>query len=381
MRKLTANYIFPISSSPIKNGVLTIDDDGTILRVEDAGDQKDVEVYEGILCPGFVNTHCHLELSHLKGRLPVGEGMVAFIKGVIANRGVFSEQEQLAAIAKAEDEMLNNGIVAVGDISNTNNTVAQKQKGNLHYHTFIEVFDLNPDKAAETFKEALALQKQFGGQSSIVPHAPYTVSKQLFAIIAEHALANRAITSIHNQESKAEIDLLAHNKGELFDMLQEMGLAANDFKEKGKSVLENTLSLLAPALNTFTTGVEIEKAMQSNYANNLFWCTCPNANKYINEQLPDYLSLIKHKARVTIGTDSLASNWSLSVLEELKTIAQAHPTIPLNTLLTWATKNGADFLGVDQLGSLEPGMQPGILCLQQTDNLSLKKTTSLKRIV
>ena len=149
MRKISADYIFPISSEPIKNGVITLDDDGTVVDVSSESGVKSletgIEFYKGIICPGFINTHCHLELSHMRSQIPENLGMTGFIKDIITKRSNFSEEEIEQSIIAAEAEMINNGIVAVGDISNNNNTFKQKSKGNLAYHTFLEVFDLNPD--------------------------------------------------------------------------------------------------------------------------------------------------------------------------------------------------------------------------------------------
>ena len=142
MRKISADYIYPISSKPIKNGVVHLDEDGTILYVgsKESNNTDDIETFEGIICPGFINTHCHLELSHMRAQVPERLGMAGFIKNIITKRAEFTEKEIEHSILNAEQEMINNGIVAVGDISNNDSTFKQKSKSKLCYHTFIEVF-------------------------------------------------------------------------------------------------------------------------------------------------------------------------------------------------------------------------------------------------
>ena len=184
MRKISADYIFPISTEPIKNGVITIEDDGTIIDVQ-GNNQNASEHYEGIICPGFINTHCHLELSHMRTQISEKAGMMQFIKEILSKRSSFSEEEIQSAIADADAEMIKNGIVAVGDISNNNDSFKQKSTSSIFYHTFLEVFDFNPDKAKETFEAAKKLSTQlstlnFELSNSIVPHAPYSVSEKLF---------------------------------------------------------------------------------------------------------------------------------------------------------------------------------------------------------
>ena len=122
MRFLTADYLFPLYTTPIKEGVLQISDDGQVISVFKNRivqvPQDQLEIFEGILCPGFVNAHCHLELSHLKGNAEKGKGFLEFSKTIrkeITIQTLIKQQ----AIEKAEQEMISNGIVAVGDICNT----------------------------------------------------------------------------------------------------------------------------------------------------------------------------------------------------------------------------------------------------------------------
>lgn len=421
MRKISADYIFTISSEPIKNGVVVIDDDGTILEVT-KGDPElrntkhdpEIEYYKGIICPGFINTHCHLELSHLRSKIPENIGMPGFIKEIISIRSDFSDKQIQDAILEGEEEMIKNGIVAVGDISNKDSTFRQKEKGNLFYHTFIEVFDLNPDKAGEVYEKAIALKKQhqqletlnFKLSSSIVPHAPYTVSEKLLKLINTNASEKNSILSIHNQESEAENELFISKSGEIFDTFKNMGINTDLLRQTGLNSLKSTLPFLNFASkillvhNTFTSREDISWAekqirnqesriknqeqkskIQDPRSQILFWCTCPNANMYIENKLPNYNYFIEENVRVTIGTDSLASNRTLSILDELKTIVKQYPEIPLQTLLLWATKNGADFLGFTQLGSIEKGKKPGLNLLKNIDELKITEKTEVLKLV
>lgn len=389
MRKISADYIFPISSDPIKNGVITIDDDGVVVSVSSKSDENnnDIEYFEGIICPGFINTHCHLELSHMRAQVPEKLGMAGFIKNIITKRADYTEEEIEQKIIDAEKEMISNGIVAVGDISNNDSTFKQKAKGNLAYHTFIEAFALNPDQSKEVFKNALGLKsklKAIKQPASIVPHAPYSVSDQLHQLISDEAKKDNSILSIHNQESLAESELFISKSGALYDTFSKMGINMSFIKKTGVNSLKSTLPKLPTSQktllvhNTFTSKKDIEFA--ESIHNNLFWCTCPNANLYIENKLPDYNSFIECGARVTTGTDSLSSNWSLSILDELKTIAKDNPEILLQTLLLWATKNGADFLGFKQLGTLEKGKKPGLNLLKNMDGDKISPSSTIQVI-
>lgn len=394
MRKISADYIFPIASEPIKNGIISMEDDGTILEVSAPSSilpsKSDIH-YEGIICPGFINTHCHLELSHMRAQVSEKAGMMQFIREILSKRASFSAQEIQNAIEEADAEMIKNGIVAVGDISNNNDTFLQKSKSQIAYHTFIEAFDFNPEKADETFANALDLGKQLKALShSIVPHAPYTVSEKLFKLISEEAIKKNSIISIHNQESLAESELCISHSGPMFEAFSKMGMNMDMISKTGVNSLRTTLPKLPLSQkillvhNTFTTREDLQWVKKilnpKSQMLNLFWCTCPNANLYIESKLPDYSIFIEENVSVTIGTDSLASNWSLSILDEIKTITKHAPQIPLQTLLTWATKNGAELLGMNQLGTLEKGKKPGLNLLKKVDGMKLTEKTEVLKL-
>lgn len=394
MRKISADYIFPVSTPPIKNGVIVVDDEGVITSPLSPlslgrGGGGEVEVYEGVITPGFVNTHCHIELSHLKGRMNEQKGLPGFISEIITTRNNFSIDEIKLAISSAEEEMIRNGIVAVGDISNTDHSFAQKKKCNLLYHTFIEVFDLDPEKAQQVFSEGVELQKKlYNLPSSIVPHASYTVSKQLMELINGK---REEVLSMHNQETSSEDELFVSGKGDLAELMKKFGVNTAS-KVTGKnslvSAFENLKRIHKILLihNTYTDKQTLEwiKSHVSRLMSHVYFATCPNANLYIENKLPDYDLFLKENLKICIGTDSYASNWSLSVLDEMKTIAKHFPHISFETLLLWATKNGAEALGFEkQLGTIEKGKKPGLNLIKgiDIDRMKLSDKAEVQKLV
>jgi len=375
MHKITADWVCPVSSEPIEYAVVITDDAGKILAIEsrDQHDPAGLEMHRGILVPGFVNTHCHLELSHMKGKVDTGTGLIPFITGVVTQRNA-SAEVIAEAIEKAEQDMLDAGIVALGDISNAPDTFAAKAKGRMRYHTFIELFDFLQDAGAEkTFADGLAVYEQLelaaGSGRSFVPHAPYSVSKTLFDKINRFNPKLNSTVCIHNQETPAEEALFLKKEGGFLDFYGKFGISLDQFEATGKSSIYYALSQMNPANrnifvhNTLTSKADIEAAQA--WSPHTYWATCPNANLYIENRLPDYTAFLSTQASVTIGTDSLTSNWQLSILEEMKTIARYQSYVPFDTLLRWATLNGAQALGFeDTLGSLEVGKTPGIVLVQ-----------------
>ena len=225
MRHITADYIFPITSPAIKNGTVVIDEDGSVLELLQAELQPgNSEIYHGIICPGFINAHCHLELSYMKGMIPETTGLSSFISALLQVRKQASEKTVKQAIEKAEREMIANGIIAVGDISNDDSTFSQKAKRNLFYHTFLEIFDLNPLKANEAFQTGKILQASSGSyHSSLIPHAPYSVSGELMKMISDEAIKNNSILCMHNQETESENELFKTKSGKLYEFFKSIG--------------------------------------------------------------------------------------------------------------------------------------------------------------
>ena len=402
MRFITADYIFPVSSPPIKNGIVVVEDDRVIVNVIDQQSTVSsqpflpdkIESFKGIICPGFINAHCHLELSHLKGKMTSGKGLPYFIREITTKREA-TDEEIKTAISKAEEEMNDTGIVAVGDISNFNHSFEQKEKGNLKYHTFIEIFDLVAERAEEEFERGLSLVKELEAGSrklelpkSITPHATYTVTPKLLKLIGEYAISNDALLCIHNQETKSENEMFIHRAGELFETLFSFGNYYDNWKATGLNSLESVLPELPTSKdvllvhNTYTTSDDITWA--NLYSMLLWWCTCPNANLFIENKLPDYRLFMNGSCRMTIGTDSYASNKSLSIMDEMKTISENASYIPLETLLQWATLNGAEFLRLNkELGSIEKGKKPGLNLIKDVDldNLRLTKDSMVEKIL
>lgn len=391
MRKLKADYVFPVTADPIKDGVVVIDDNNKIVEIGHASeyDFPELERYEGVITPGFVNTHCHLELSHMVGKVHTGTGLLPFLNSVVQFRDI-KMGEILAGIERLDHGMTERGIVAVGDISNKLDTKKAKDDSSIRYYTFVEMFDFLQDAGAgatfEQYKEVYDGQSTANGNKiSAVPHAPYTVSKSLFQKINE-LNADTAITvSIHNQETKAENELFLTKTGGFLDFYKNFGIPLDNFEATKKPSIHYALENMNPNVrtlfvhNTMTTPADIAAAHE--WSDNVYWATCPNANLYIENRLPNYKYFVDNQAKMTIGTDSLTSNWTLCILEEMKAIHKYQSYINFEMLLRWATLNGAEALGFEQdLGSLEVGKAPGINLVSLGKNLELKPDSSVQKL-
>jgi len=372
--KFSADYIFTPENILEQRLVLITDREGTILALDspDNHDPITIQHLHGLLVPGFINTHCHLELSHMKNLVGTGTGLLPFIGSIVKFRD-FEQDVIDQAIINADAEMYRNGIVAVGDISNKTDTARVKSESSLDYYTFVEMFDfMQPHLTRPTIEQYRAVyddQSDTGfNEKSMVPHAPYSVSPALFKYLSEENKPGQTV-SIHNQETHPENELFLSGTGGFTEFYKNFGFSLDHFKPLNQSSIYATLQHLSPGFktifvhNTLTEEADILAARKWN--KQVYWATCPNANLYIENRLPSYRNFVNTGAKVTIGTDSLASNWQLSIWEEIKSIKKYQSSLPLETLLAWATINGAEALGYDdRLGSFDAGKRPGIVLIE-----------------
>jgi cytosine/adenosine deaminase-related metal-dependent hydrolase len=379
-RKFKASCLFDGYHFRKDDDVLITRTDGTIeafVPFEQAG--ADVEILEGILIPGLINCHCHLELSHLKNVIPPHTGLIEFLCSVVTKRGFAPEIIQ-QEIERAEQEMYNNGIVAVGDIGNTADTASVKSKSNIRWQNFVEVLSFTDEKAEENFNHYKFVAEElhnalstshFAHRTSLVPHAPYSISPKTFELI--NAATKNQIISIHNQEHPAEDELYKTGGGAYLKLFKIFGMDVSPFPVTGKSSIRSVLPYFNNGQtiflihNTFMPEEDIIWANEYAAANGLklVYCLCINANLYIENKTPQVDLFLKHNCHVVLGTDSYSSNWQLSIAKEMQALLQ-HSSLSQEQVFQMATMNGAKALKWDDsLGSFEKNKKPGVVLLKE----------------
>lgn len=369
--------------------VLITDEDGVfdnIVPEEEAG--ENVQELDGILAPGLINCHCHLELSHLKDVIPPHTGLIEFLCSVVTKRD-FSPEVIQEAITAAEKEMYDNGIVAVGDIGNTADTAGVKRKSHIRWQNFVEVLSFTDEKAEENIEHYRKVAATFNtvhgswimdNRTSLVPHAPYSISPKTFKLINQ--LTAGQIISIHNQEHPAEDELYKTGGGEYLKLFKIFGIEQSPFPVTGKSSIRSVLpyfnngQTILLIHNTFMPEEDVIWANEYATTNGLklVYCLCINANLYIENKVPPIDMLMKHNCHIVLGTDSYSSNWQLSIAKEIEAIRKHFPHIPEEIILQWATINGAKALQWEkELGSFEKKKKPGISLI----NMSYSSSTKL----
>ena len=379
MKRIAAKYLYPlVSMEPVRNGFVEMEDDGTVIRTGVCADPAAEPVfYDGALAPGFVNAHCHVELSYLKGQFRKGTGMAGFIDQINEMRDNKSMEEKVRDLTAAMDSLWEQGVVAMADISNCADTFAVKASHPMYTRTFLEVFGTEPEDCGAVMEGVLKLKEvadSFGIDAAPTPHACYTMSPELVTAVSVEGLKS-GFLSFHSEETEEEEEMLKYGSGKMWENRVKAGMSVPPVTGKS-SLLYFIDRLLAGHPAPFDEhillvheccmdqeGIDAVKAVM----NHPFVAVCPLSNLFIHNALPPIGLMRRNGLKVCVGTDSLSSNDDLDIVDELFCLQRNFPEVPLGELLTWASRNGAEFLARPEFGTLEPGKRPGLVLIDNLD--------------
>ena len=380
LNRVAASYVYTLDAEePIRNGYVEYYDDGTIAGIGPCDDiHAEEHFYQGAIVPGFVNAHCHVELSHLHGKFRKGTGMAGFIDQINELRDWAGPEVKTRLVKEWMDKMWADGVSAMADISNDDSSFAVKAVHPMYTRTFLEVFGSEPHMCDGVMADVTALNEvsdAAGIDAAPTPHSCYTMSPQLLTASAAAGLA-RGFISYHSQESMEEEELIRSGSGAMYDNRKRSGMSTPPVT--GESSLKYFLDRLADAKpgpydehillvhNVCLAQDDIDAARK--VMNNVFWAICPLSNIFIHDALPPVELMRKNNLDVMIGTDSLSSNDDLDVVKEIVCLHENFPQVPMNELLVWSSLNGARFLSKDDmLGTLTVGKKPGIVYISDLD--------------
>ena len=372
MMRHTAEYLYTLTSrEPLRNAFVERADDGTVLAVGLCPEGEKVE--EGVLVPGFVNAHCHAELSYMKGLFRKGTGMAGFIDQINALRDTLSPEERFNALQSAFDTLWDQGVVAMADISNGADSFALKARHPLYTRTFLEVFGDRPEDCSAVMRQVLDLQQSaraYGLDAAPAPHACYTMSPQLLTAASVEGLKS-GFLSFHSEESAEEEEMMLSGSGPMWENRLRNGIQPPPVT--GTSSLAYFLDRLAAGgLSSPVPGKVLlvheccltpeGAALAKARLQEPYIALCPLSNLFIHRTLPPVELMRRSGIPLCVGTDSLSSNDALCMVAELYCLQKAFPALALSELLEWACLNGARFLGKEAvLGSIEAGKKPGLV--------------------
>ena len=389
MHRIAAHYLYTLESyEPIVDGFVEYDDEGRILRTGKSEDIRAEENYiDGIVMPGLVNAHCHLELSYLWKKFKKGTGMAGFIDQINEMRDNKTYEEKIEDIRFWMDKLWKQGVSAMGDISNCADTFGIKAASPMYTRTFLEVFGTEPEDCADVMTGVNKLCEEAaeaGIDAAPTPHSVYTMSPELLTASSAAGLAS-GFLSFHSEESQEEEDMLKTGSGKMYENRKNAGMSTPpvtgtssllyflDRLQKVHAAPFDENILLVHEVCMDREGMKAVKEVMRHP----FIALCPMSNLFIHNALPPIQLMREEGMKLTIGTDSLSSNDDLDMVSELFCIQENFSDIPMGEMLAWASRNGAEFLGKEDIyGSIEPGKKPGLVAIGHLDTRGRLTTAS-----
>jgi cytosine/adenosine deaminase-related metal-dependent hydrolase len=367
MQILTASWVAPVATPPLRHGRVAVEE-GRVAWVGHRGDPGEPEgrlrdLGPGVILPGLVNAHCHLELSHLRGQIDGSAGFVPWVQALVDARAAERGDVVLAGAAEAIRELSETGTVAVGDVSNQLLHLDLLAASGLAGVLFYELLAWDPARAASTLKGARAriagLQTGPDVQVRLAAHAPYSTSAPLL----QGLVRGGGPGALHLAESAAESRFLARGDGPWSSFLSARGLGHVPFTPPGLSPVQyvDGLGVLHPGL-VAAHCVHVDEADRALLARRgVHVAICPRSNQKLRVGLAPVPELWKAGVRLCLGTDSLASVPSLDLREDMTALRRQFPELPAGVILGMATKGGAEALGFKDLGTIAAGKRAALV--------------------
>ncbi len=381
MKLIRGGLVCPVSSSPIADGAVVVE--GAAIKAvgdfaELTGIYADCEyadMRDCVILPGLVNAHTHLELSHLRGRVPYEGSFVAWVERLQAMRwGAAFKPEEV--IAEAVRESLRVGVTTVGDISSGHQSWRFLKKEPIRKRCYAEVFGMTAEVEEarayiESCMQGTAVDEWL--RQGLSPHAPYSAGPAVYKMAAAAADAGAEISLMtHLAENREELRFLRRGDGPWREYLEKLEKWDGNFACPGKGAVAYFLEMrlgktpFALAHVNYLDEEEIEALRRTTHS----VVYCPRSHQFFGHPEHPFLQMRAVGVNVALGTDSLASNETLSILDEIRFLHGRYPELPAGVLLEMATINGARALGWDdQIGTLEAGKDADIVVLPMGDVL------------
>jgi len=364
----------------IRDGAVVLDDSGRVLDVGQASEVIPshagiaLERVHGVVMPGLVNAHTHLELSALRGQVPGGAGFLKWVDHLIAVRAEQGPEQDAAAIDGAVAELDAFGTAAVGEVTNTLAAVPALVRLGIAgcvFHEVVGVLFEQASRRLEELPEVVRSRLDAWPDGDLAyapsPHALYTTHSEVIRRVMKASAHGGSRVSVHLGEHASERRFLESGDGPILEwMTSRLGLARTQIEWPGMSPVEfaDSLGLLAPHVACVHLTDARPEELARVAASGAHAVFCPRSNLYIEVRFPPLLAARAAGLLPALGTDSLASNSSLDVLAEASSLRQRFPSVPAHELVRMATWQGALALGRGDVGRIAVGSRPGLLAIE-----------------
>ncbi len=375
---LRSKYLLKDPDNVVDNGAVIIDDGvikfaGHYKDVDNFGSYQIIDLGNSAIVPGFINTHTHLELTHAHNSIKNDGIFTNWIRQLIDIKNSWSESEYALSVRDGIKSSLKSGSTTVVDITSNGIALGELLSSKIRKVLFFETLNFNPNTANDTindFKEHVAEIKPDNLLSvGIFPHAPYTVSETLYRDCKRVSDEFGIIIATHIAETKDEVEFLARGTGNFVSLLNDFNMLNNWIPPalnpinylKNIGFLENGCILIHC---NYLSGNEID-IIEKSSSNVVF---CPRSHSFFRHHDYPLALLMDRNINIALGTDSLASNDTLSILDEMKFIRNHFSNLNAQHIFHMGTIAGAVALRMDdRIGRLYPGFNADIAVIEVED--------------
>jgi len=384
-----AKYVLAEPDLLLQNAAVHISQPGRISRIEPWQDPPaipGVEVFDwgsALIMPGLINAHTHLELTDLSNQLTRFRSFTDWISQLIDRRRLWTKEQFLSSLRKGTEAALSSGTTLVGDVNSSGFGWDDMSGENLRRVVFEEVIALSPANLDEVISQ-LESRIDIDPQNPLLthgvsPHSPYSVSPELYRRVAELAHIRGLLLATHVAETNSEIQFLQTGTGEFRDFLDNLGALPREWEPPRLNPISylDSLGVLGPYCVLIHCNYLDHEALNQVLSTRSSIVYCPRSHDFFGHDKHPIRKLMDCGINVGLGTDSLASNNSLSMLDEMRYLFRVRRDLKAEEIFRAATLNGAaalNFGGV--LGRLRRGYWADLTVLELPDNVGARQLPS-----
>lgn len=382
---IRARIVVTMDGAPIENGAAAVSgnrivDVGRFDDVKTRNAGNTVDVGEQALLPGLINAHCHLDYTCLRGKIPAQKSFADWIKGINEKKSELSPKNYVTSITEGFEEAKRFGTTAVANLTAFPELISQVQSP-IRTWWFAELIDIRaPERANELVDSALEALKQTSSWG-LAPHTLFTASSNLFRRCENIARRDNVLLTTHLAESREEMEMFRHASGPLHEFVKSIGRPMDDCG--GKTPLERFLDLIGSGGSpnrprtievnrpyAFWIVVHLNELTESDFdllerLNPKFHVVhCPRSHDYFGHRPFAFDRLRSLGFNICLGTDSLASNETLRLFDEMQAFQKNFPRVSPEEILQMATVNPARALRYENaLGRIRPGFGADLIAV------------------
>lgn len=393
---LFAKYILTMDRpQPIEDGFVLLQGS----RILQVGKRKDLyflpsvrflDLGDTVLMPGLINTHCHLDFTMFKGRVRYKGVFREWLREMGAKTRQTSPTEFRKSVEKGIQESLSSGTTTLCDVSTSWESYPLLRRSGLRAFAFLEMIDLAQPSAPDYWKHFQEKLRAITHEApptatfnwGLSPHTPFTVSKELLHFAGRYLNAHSdVLTTIHLSESREESRFFSQGKGPMAERLKTLNPDWNIPRKTTAVQYLNDCGWLPKLDLGVHLNVVNDKDLRLLAKNRIAVVHCPGSHAYFKHPPFKYRQMRRHRIAVCLGTDSLASNQSLSLFREMHLFRKHHPEVPAHEILSMVTTKPAQALGMGrQLGKIHPGFLADLIGIPLTSGWKRKGKELLDRV-